>query len=160
MRDAEVRGLGLRITAGGAKSFVFYARIRGYPRRLTIGRWPDLTVILARKNALDIRARIARGEDPAADSAAARAEPTFGAFTTTYFERHARAHKRARSVAEDENNLRRYVLRAGRAGVYRPSPARSLQGCTPGSARPTAITRPTGCWRFCVRCSASLALGN
>lgn len=106
-RDDEVRGLGLRITASGAKSFTFEARMRGRSRRLTLGGWPDLTVLLARKKALDIRSRIARGEDPAADGQAARKEPRFGDLATIYMERHAKPHKR--SATRDAYNFKRYV---------------------------------------------------
>src|SRR5215469_7233419 len=86
IRDDVVRGLGLRITASGAKSFIFEARIKGRPRRLTLGSWPDLTVILARQKALEIRSAIARGEDPAADAEAARKEPTFVELAAAYME--------------------------------------------------------------------------
>jgi Arm DNA-binding domain len=60
IRDDVVRGLGVRITATSAKSFIFEARIKGRPRRITIGRWPDLTVALARQRALEMRTAIAR----------------------------------------------------------------------------------------------------
>jgi Arm DNA-binding domain len=82
IRDDVVRGLGVRITVSGAKSFIFEARIKGRPRRLTLGPWPDLTVVLARQRAMEIRAAIARGEDPAAEAEAARKELTFGDLTT------------------------------------------------------------------------------
>jgi integrase len=107
LRDSVVQGLGVRIYANGAKTFIFEARIKRRMRRLTVGRWPDLTVLLARKQALELRARIARGEDPAADAEAARAEPTFADFTATYLKDHA--HPRKRSAWQDENTLRRYV---------------------------------------------------
>jgi hypothetical protein len=103
IRDDVVRGLGVRITASEAKSFIFEARIKGRPRRLTIGRWPDLTVVLARQRALEMRAAIARGEDPAADAEAARREATFAALAVVYMERHARPNKR--SAWQDENAL-------------------------------------------------------
>jgi integrase len=107
IRDDVVRGLGVRITASGAKSFIFEARIKGRPRRLTLGCWPDLTVILARQRAVEMRAAIARGEDPAADAEAARKEATFDDLATIYMERHARPNKR--SAWQDENTLRRYI---------------------------------------------------
>jgi integrase len=107
IRDDVVRGLGVRVTASGAKSFVFEARIKGRPRRLTLGPWPDLTVILARQKAMEIRAAIARGEDPAAEAEAARKELTFGEFASNYMDRHAQPHKR--SAWQDGNTLRRYV---------------------------------------------------
>jgi integrase len=107
IRDEVVRGLGVRVTAGGAKSFIFEARIKGRPRRVTIGRWPDVTVAFARQRALEIRTAIAHGEDPAADAEAARKESTFADLATVYMERHARPNKR--SAWQDENTLRRYV---------------------------------------------------
>lgn len=107
IRDDVVRGLGVRVTASGAKSFIFEARIKGRPRRMTLGGWPDLTVVLARQKATEIRGRIALGEDPATEAEAARKEPTFGDLTDMYLERHARPHKR--SAKQDEYNIARYV---------------------------------------------------
>jgi integrase len=107
IRDDVVQGLGVRVTASGKKRFVFEARIKGRPRRLTLGPWPDLNVALAREKALEIRTRVAKGEDPATDAADARKETKFGDFTDTYLERHAKPHKR--SAWQDENTLRRYV---------------------------------------------------
>jgi integrase len=107
IRDDVVRGLGLRITTSGAKSFIFEARIKGRPRRLTLGCWPDLTVILARQRAVEMRAAIARGEDPAAEAEAVRKEETFDDLAAIYMECHARPNKR--SAWQDENTLRRYI---------------------------------------------------
>jgi integrase len=107
IRDDVVQGLGVRVTASGKKRFIFEARIKGRPRRLTLGAWPDLNVILARERALEIRTRIAKGGDPAAEAADARKEITFGELTDTYIQRHAKPHKR--SAWQDENTLRRYV---------------------------------------------------
>jgi integrase len=109
LRDNEVRGLGLRITCHGTKTFIFEARVKGRVRRLKIGQWPDWTVLDARKQAQDLRARISHGEDPSAERAALREEPTFGELATTYMERHATPRKR--SASEDEALLRRYIPR-------------------------------------------------
>jgi len=110
IRDDMVRGLGVRVRASGAKSFVFEGRVKGRPRRLTLGAWPDLSVVLARQRAMEIRTAIARGEDPAGDAQTARKELTFGELTSTYRERHAKPHKRP--AWQDENTLRRYVPKA------------------------------------------------
>jgi integrase len=107
IRDDEVRGLGVRVCASGEKSFIFEARIKGRPRRMTLGRWPDLNVAQARAKANEKRAAIARGEDPAAEAEAARKEPTFADLAAAFMERHARPNKR--SAWQDENTLRRYV---------------------------------------------------
>jgi integrase len=107
IRDDVVRGLGVRITALGEKRFIFEGRIKGRSRRITIGPWPDLNLIMARLRAMEIRTAIARGEDPASDAVEARKELTFFGLWSTYLERHAKPHKR--SAWQDENTLRRCV---------------------------------------------------
>jgi integrase len=107
IRDDTIRGLGVRITTACAKSFIFEARIKGRPRRLTIGPWPDLNLVMARERAMEIRTAIARGEDPATDATESRQELTFGKLVLIYMERHAKPHKR--SAWQDENTIRRYV---------------------------------------------------
>jgi integrase len=95
IRDNELTGLALRITASGAKSFIWEGRIRGRPRRITIGAYPALSVLLARKQAVKIRAAIAEGRDPSQERETQRREPTFGDLADAYMERHAKAHKRS-----------------------------------------------------------------
>ena len=107
IRDDIVRGLGVRITASGSKSFVFEGRIKGRPRRLTLGSWPDLNVTLARQKAMEVRTAVARGEDPATEASEARKELTFSDLTATYMKNHAEPHKR--SGWQDKDTLRRYV---------------------------------------------------
>jgi integrase len=109
IRDDLVRGLGVRITSGGAKSFIFEARVKGRPRRLTIGAWPDFTVALARQKAMEIRTAIAHGEDPHATHLADKREAAFGELTERYMREYARPHKRPRSIADDEYYLAHYI---------------------------------------------------
>jgi integrase len=105
IRDDLVRGLGVRVTANGVKSFVFESRIKGRPRRLTIGPWPDLNVALAREKALNIRTAIAKGEDPHAKRQAERDESTFGVVRKRYIQEHSKIHKR--TWIRDERRLER-----------------------------------------------------
>jgi integrase len=74
----EERGFGLRITAGGVKAFILNYRVRatGKERRYTIGRYPDLSVAIARDEALRLRGEIALGGDPVNAQAAERDAPT------------------------------------------------------------------------------------
>ena len=102
LRDDLMRGLGVRITAQGGKSFVFEARIKGRPRRLTIGRWPDMNIPQARDKAAEYRAAIARGEDPAQERSAARQEATFAQLIERYLNEYSRPHKKPRSVQNDQ----------------------------------------------------------
>ncbi|HMY90629.1 MAG TPA: Arm DNA-binding domain-containing protein, partial [Nitrosomonas sp.] len=49
IRDTELKGFAVRITSSGAKSFILEKRINGKVKRLTIGRYPEITVEQARK---------------------------------------------------------------------------------------------------------------
>lgn len=89
IRDDEIRGFALRVIATGAKSFVFEGRIKGRMRRLTIGRYPDLTVAIARQRALEIRTAIGRGEDPAETRKVERNESTFDTLAERYLHDYA-----------------------------------------------------------------------
>jgi len=103
IRDGERTGVALRITANGAKSFVWEGRVLGRPRRITIGSYPAFTVIAARREALKIQAAVAQGRDPSEERQAQRREPTFGDLAKLFIERHAKQHKR--SWKRDEQML-------------------------------------------------------
>ena len=66
-RDLHERGLELRVTREGIKTWVFRYRRKsdGKKRTLTLGRFPTMSVEEARIRAQEERARIARGSDPA-----------------------------------------------------------------------------------------------
>ena len=72
IRDAIIRGFALRITAQGAKSFIVERRIDGKVKRLTLGRFGELTVEQARKEALKLIGKIAIGLNPLAEREHAR----------------------------------------------------------------------------------------
>ncbi len=65
LRDTELKGFAVRVTAGGVKSFIVEKRIAGRSRRYTLAKYPELTVEQARKEAQQHLGRIALGEDPA-----------------------------------------------------------------------------------------------
>jgi integrase len=108
-RDTAIEGFALRITAGGAKSFIWEGRIKGRTRRITLGQYPDLSVAIARAQAHRMRAAIAEGRDPSEERHAEHSQPTFANLVGAYFERHAKQHKRERSVRDDEWCLAKYV---------------------------------------------------
>lgn len=77
--DAVVRGLGLRISKNGCKSFSVVYKVPGEggvspdgrplvgrQHRITLGQWPRLTVSEARKRATEMLADVAHGLDPRA----------------------------------------------------------------------------------------------
>jgi hypothetical protein len=64
--DDDVPGLGLRLRAGGKRSWIFQYGIGTKQRRMTLGAAPALTLATARKTAAELHARVRLGEDPAA----------------------------------------------------------------------------------------------
>lgn len=64
--DAGFPGLACRISHGGAKSFVYFYRVHGKLRRMTLGRWPAMSLAEAREAWREVRKAVDRGEDPAA----------------------------------------------------------------------------------------------
>jgi integrase len=69
--DSAVTGFGLRILAGGSKTFWFQYRPPGgrsvSSRMVRIGPWPSVSLTDARKAARVYAGAVARGDDPAAD---------------------------------------------------------------------------------------------
>ena len=69
--DTAVTGFGLRILAGGSKTFWFQYRPSGgrsvSSRMVRIGPWPSVSLTDARKAARAYAGAVARGDDPAAD---------------------------------------------------------------------------------------------
>ena len=66
-RDTSIPGFGLRVTSGGAKSFIVEKRIKGRVKRITIGRYGNLTVEQARREAMQLLGQVASGKDPIAE---------------------------------------------------------------------------------------------
>jgi hypothetical protein len=108
IRDDELRGFALRITAHGAKSFVWEGRIKGRMRRFTIGAFPALSVLAARQRALSVKAAVANGSDPSQERRNERRELTFGALAARYLVEHAKPHKR--SWKEDARRIETHLL--------------------------------------------------
>lgn len=93
----------MRITAAGSRAFVWDGRIRG---RITIGRFPALSLNEARAKAIDIRHQIAIGHDPKRLLDEQRQEPTVRALGRRYIEEHSRPNKK--SWREDDRVFRAY----------------------------------------------------
>lgn len=105
--DTKIRGLGISITSNGVKSFIVYRWVSGKPERITLGRYPDLSVEQARRKAAEVNATIAKGDNPNDKRRAERTEITFGNLFKEYLERHAKLHKK--SWEEDEAQYKRYL---------------------------------------------------
>ena len=106
--DMKTPGLQLRVTATGVKTFCVYKRIKGSgPERITLGRFPDLTVEKARRDASQVLASIASGGNPAEAKRAHRGELTFAELFKKYILLHAKIHKK--TASEDEQRYMQYL---------------------------------------------------
>ncbi len=106
--DTKLPGLQIRVTATGVKTFCVYKRVKGSgPERITLGRFPDLTVEKARKDAAQVLASIASGANPAEAKRAHRGEMTFDDLFKEYIRRHAKIHKK--TASEDEQRYTQYL---------------------------------------------------
>lgn len=77
--DAKTRGLQIRVTSTGVRTFCVYRRTKsGQPERVTLGRFPEMTIEQARASAATVNAAIEVGASPARVKRAHREEPTFG----------------------------------------------------------------------------------
>lgn len=112
--DPALAGLYLVVQPSGAKSWAVRYRHAGKPRKLTLGRWPIMTIAAARAAATEALERIDHGADPAGEKAAAkRAAPTrrdtFAALLDLYDRRHL---SRLRSGAQVRRALEIHALPA------------------------------------------------
>lgn len=68
--DDAMKGFGVRVTSGGTKAFFVEKLIKNKLSRITFGRYPKLTVEMARKEAQKLLGQIATGIDPVAEKCA------------------------------------------------------------------------------------------
>lgn len=121
--DAKITGLEFRVSAEGRKVWSLRYRINdGRQRRMTLGAFPVMVLAQARAEAMATLARVAKGDDPAAekrrDGLRARAEPikTFGDLIGAYFvaseagkwKPKGRA-KRQSTLADERRNYRVHI---------------------------------------------------
>lgn len=115
--DGVLPGFGIRVTAGGARSFILNYRHAGRERRLTIGSYPTWKATAARKRAEELRQRIDRGEDPLATRDTERAGRTVADLWTAFEVDHLPT-RRATTAAEYKREAAQYIIpRLGRLQV-------------------------------------------
>lgn len=70
--DDTIKGFGVRVTSGGTKAFFIEKLIKKKLCRITLGRYPELTVEMAKKEAQKLLGQIAMGLDPVAQKQTAK----------------------------------------------------------------------------------------
>jgi hypothetical protein len=160
IRDDSIEGFALRLTAKGAKSFVWEGRIKGRPRRITIGQFPDLSVAAARTRAHKIRAAIIEGRDPSEEHQTERREPIFADLIKAYFERHANKPSASEVYVMTNGALASTCRSLGGADVCPTSSAMRSRTFTRRSATSMDITPRITRSGFSDACSISRASGK
>ena len=105
--DLKEQGLQMAVTPGGSKSFYLYKRVEGKPERIYLGKFPDMSIENARKQAAKTKGRIASGKNPQKEKRAIRDEMTFAALFREYMEKYSKVHKR--SWAYDEREVNKFL---------------------------------------------------
>lgn len=113
--DSQIKGLGVRVTPAGVKSYILNYRVAGRERRATLARVAELSLRDARERAGGELAAIRAGEsDPLERRRDARVAPTVADALRRYFDEFAPARQRlgrlaAKTVREYGFAARRYL---------------------------------------------------
>jgi hypothetical protein len=104
--DDALPGFGLRLRAGGSRTWIVQYDFGAVTRRMTIGPVAAVDLGEARERARDILAAVRLGQDPASTKleARVRASETLGALLPRYLA-HQRARLRPRSFAQVGHHL-------------------------------------------------------
>jgi len=105
--DDDVAGFGLRLREGGSRTWIYRYRFGGTQRSVKLGNARSVTLMVARKNAGDLEARVRLGEDPAGQKAIAKqeAEYIFGLLAERFLDAR-RPELRDTTIHEYERHLR------------------------------------------------------
>lgn len=103
--DPRTPGFGVRVYAGGSKSFFLNYRFDGRERRYTIGSFPRWSVTAARERAKELRTLIDRGHDPAGQKRERREAPTVQDLIDRYIEDHLPRKSASEQRIEDEKKM-------------------------------------------------------
>jgi integrase len=107
--DADLSGLGLRVTPSGERVYVLKYRLAGRQRWYTIGRHGSpWTPEAARKEATKLLGDVARGVDPAGKRNADRAAVTFGELCDQYLNEGV-AHKKPSTIRADRGRINAHL---------------------------------------------------
>ena len=105
--DQGYPGLALRVSYGGSKTWVYFYRLFGKQKRLTLGRWPSMSLSTAREAWRNARTTIDKGESPKHQRPAQAS--SFVAVADEWLKRD-QAHNRSYAVVK--RNIERCVLPA------------------------------------------------
>ena len=90
---SKLKGFGLQVMPGGAKTFIVqYRTHEGRSRRMSLGRYGELTPDQARDLATDVLAKVRNGDDPLLKRENKRSAPTVNGLLDVYMSKHVQVH--------------------------------------------------------------------
>jgi integrase len=105
--DIKTNGLQIRVTHTGVKTFSLYRRVKaGSAERVTLGRYPDMTIEQARREAARLNALLVQGINPNTDVRALKSETTLQELFDDFIKH--RQNKRGAYLAEKTKRSYRY----------------------------------------------------
>lgn len=105
--DTKVRGLEIMITDQGSQSFKVYRKCNGKPVRVTLGKYPEMSIENARHEAQRVIADMIKGKNPNEEKKTLRSETTFGEMFVLFMERYSKHHKK--TWKDDEKDVPRFL---------------------------------------------------
>lgn len=116
--DDLLPGFGLRVRNGGTRTFfvryrspvLLDSRGRKKNQRISLGRYPEMSLRGARDRARALFEEVEYGLDPNAEATEGGEAMPFAALAAEYLERHARVKKKESSWLEDERLIRKHLL--------------------------------------------------
>jgi Arm DNA-binding domain len=95
---SDGRGLSLDVLPSGVKSWMYRYRHDGKPQKVTLGRYPDLTLKAARDKRDELATQVVGGRSPAQEKKARREgrddEPTMREFGDRYYREQAMRNRK------------------------------------------------------------------
>lgn len=100
--DTNTNALKLVVRPSGTKTYILYRKIKGKPERITLGRFPDLSIEQARNKASALNVQIAQGQNPSEKQRITKQEMTLDELFQQYLEQHAKLHNKAWQYNHDQ----------------------------------------------------------
>ncbi|MGH8335469.1 MAG: tyrosine-type recombinase/integrase, partial [Gammaproteobacteria bacterium] len=104
--DAKLPGFGVRVSPTGTKTFVVLYYLHGRKHRLSLGRFPFITLAEAPGKTLTALGQTKRGIDPKQDDPTPSRKLLFEDVVEEFIEKHCQLHNRASTTYENARLLR------------------------------------------------------
>lgn len=105
--DTNIPQLAIRVTDNGTKSFLIQKRVKSSPVKITLGRFPEMTIAQARSKAMEVLHGLVVGQNPNEEKNKLRREITLKELFHEFMERYSKKQKK--SWLYDEREIPRFL---------------------------------------------------